>query len=307
MGRGKLAAVRGSRRVRGSARCAIASALLVAGCAKVAGTAREPRSLEVGPQEAATAAERASASCRSEVAAALGAGEQREGRCSAEGERIAGQLLAAGPRRSFGMRERQTVGLSGVSLVLSEAYGCRRWPLRAPGRTGLDMGSAHAAGCKVRRYEGPLTISVIAEGGEVVPVSTVRADVDGQAEVVFTELDALLRARGRGGLFAFATLAVGAQGWAARLDLRDLRAQLAGWHATWVGRGRGAPGLFVALHPQESATGTLRVRALEATLRRQADDVAAVERGELSPRRFLERHTWSPYRSKVEQIEEARR
>lgn len=271
------------------------------------GTVREPSSYEVEPEAAARAAAQASASCRSEVAAALVAGEQREGRCSGESERVAAQLLRAEPRRSFGIRERVTVGLSGMSLVLSEVHGCRRWPLRAPGRAGLDVGSADAAGCRVRRYEGPLTISVIADGGEVVPVTTVRTDADGQAEVVFTEIDALLRARGRGGLFAFATLAVGERGWAARLDLRDLRAELAGWHATWVGRGRGAPGLFVALHPDDKATATLRVRALEATLRRQADDVAAVERGELSPRRFLERHAWSPFRSKVEQIEEARR
>lgn len=281
----------------------MASMLLVLGCARAAGSSREPSPSEVDPERVARAAAQAPAACQDEIAAALAAGERRDGGCSAQRDRVAQQLLGSSPRRTFGMIERQTVRLSGVTLVLSYAHHCERWPLRTPGTTTLDVGAARRAGCSVRRYEGSLTIGVVAADGARVPVTTIRADVDGKAELRFTEIDALLRARGRGGLMAFAALEVGAQGWAGRLDLGQLHAQLAGWHATWVGRGRGSPGLFVALHPDEVATSTLRVRALEASLRRQADDAAAVERGELSARRFLERHTWSPYRSKVEQFE----
>ena len=39
--------------------------------------------------------------------------------------------------------------------------------------------------------------------------------------------------------------------------------------------------------------------ALTASLRRQEADLRAVQRGELTPRRFLERHAWSPYRQLV--------
>lgn len=280
----------------------MASMLLAAGCARLPAAAGEPSRSEVDAQRTAAAVARVPEACRGEVAAALGAGEWRDGGCTGERERVAQQLVASRPRPSFGIIERQTVHLSGVALVLSQAHHCRRWPLRAAGRATLDVGVALAAGCRVRRYEGSLTVAVATASGEVVPVTTLRTDADGKAQVVFAELDALLRARGHDGLFAFAQLVVGAQAWAGRLDLRELGGQLAGWHATWVGRGRGSPALFIALHPDDGAAAELRVRALEATLQRQADDMAAVERGELSARRFLERHAWSPYRSRVERL-----
>lgn len=273
--------------------------LLVAGCAGFG--AREPARGEIDPQAAAAAVSRMPAQCRDEVAAALAAGEQRQGPCAIQGMRAAEEILARAKQRSFGMVERQTVRLASVALVLSQAHHCRRWPLRAAGEVALDVGAVRAAGCSVRRYVGPLQVAVAASDGGVLPVMTVRTDDDGHIEVVFAELDALLRTRGQGGLFSFAELVIGAQGWAARVALPELQAQLAEWHATWIGRGRGSPGLFVALHPDDAATTTMRTRALEATVKRQADDAAAVERGELSARRFLERHVWSPYRSVVEQ------
>ncbi|WAS94029.1 hypothetical protein [Nannocystis punicea] len=287
--------------IRAPARRAAASLLLVAGCAGLGGRSREPGRSEVDPQVTAAVAARVPESCRAEVAAALTAGEQLTTPCAEPLSRAADEALAAGRQRSFGIVDRTTVHLASMGLVLSKAYLCRRRPLRAPGQTSLDVGAARYAGCVVRRYAGPLTISVASTEGTVLPVMTVRSDEDGRVEVSFAEVDALLRARGRGGLSPYATLLVGRDGWAGRVDLTQLRAQLADWHATWVGRGRGSPALFAALHPEAEAAAGMRTRALEASLKRQAEDAAAVERGELSPRRFLERHVWSPYRSVVEQ------
>src|SRR5690606_31903528 len=132
---------------------------------------------------------------------------------------------------------------------------------------------------------GRLSIGVAGDDAVVVPVLSVQVDDDGGVEVAFAEVDALLRARGPGGLLSFAHLVLGDQGWAGQVDLQALRSQLAGWHATWVQRGRGSPGLFVALHDEDSGAEAVRARALEATLQRQAGDMAAVERGELSVRR----------------------
>jgi len=275
--------------------------LLVAGCAGLGGRAREPVRSEVDPRTSAAVVARLPAACRSEVAAALTAGEQLAGSCAAIRDRAAQEVLAEGQARSFGMVERTTIRLASVALVVSQAHLCRRWPLRAAGQSELDVGAARAAGCSVRRYHGPLSIAVRERDGTVLPVMTVRSDDDGRAEVMFAEVDALLRARGRGGLMTFSALLVGADAWAAHVELPELRAQLAEWHATWIGRGRGTPGLFAALHPEDGAAAQMRVRALEATVQRQADDAAAVDRGELSARRFLERHVWSPYRSLVEQ------
>lgn len=249
----------------------------------------------------AAAAARVPESCREAVAAALTAGEQLAGPCATTQIRAAQEVLAATRQRSFGIVDRTTVRLASMSLVLSQARFCRRWPLRAPGQASLDVGAAGLAGCNVRRYVGPLSVSVTASDGTILPVLTVRSDEDGQSEVSFAEVDALLRARGRGGLGSFATLQVGRGGWAAQVDLPELRTQLAQWHATWIGRGRGSPALFAALHPESEAASGMRTRALEASLKRQAEDAAAVDRGELSARRFLERHVWSPYRSLIEQ------
>jgi hypothetical protein len=289
--------------IGGRARRAAAGLLLVAaGCATAGSATREPSPPELEPAAIAAAARRVPEPCRAAVTAALTAGEQLAGGCAAHGQRAAEEALAQGPRRSFGMVERATVRLASVGLVLLHAHHCRRWPLRASGEPALYVGAARAAGCGVRRYVGPLTVSVATADGAATRVMTVHTDGDGQVEVNFMEVDALLRARGYEGLYSFAELQVGAGGWAARVALPELRAQLAEWHAAWVGRGRGSPGLFVALHPESAAAATMRTRALEATLKRQAEDAAAVERGELPARRFLERHMWSPYRSLVEQV-----
>jgi hypothetical protein len=207
--------------------------------------------------------------------------------------------------------------------VLSEAHRCERWPLRGAERADLEPGTAISAGCQIRRYRGKVEVAVVGGEGASTPVVTLRTDDDGQLEVEFAELDGLLRVRGLGGLMSQQALVIGAGSWVGRVELAAVRAQLADWHLAWIGRGRGVPALFTALHPEhpgaavtrargleatlrrqdDSAAATLRVRALEATLRRQADDMAAVERGELTARRFLERHVWSPYRALIVGLE----
>ncbi|MCY1056986.1 hypothetical protein [Nannocystis sp. SCPEA4] len=289
------------KRIGAPARRAAVSMLLVAGCAGVGGRSREPARSEVDPQTTAAVVARVPEGCRAEVAAALTAGEDMAGSCAVMRDRAAQEALARRRLRVFGMVERTTVRLASVALVVSQAYLCRRWPLRNAGESALEIGPARAAGCTVRRYRGPLTISVREANGAVLPVMTARSDDDGYIEVMFADIDSLLRARGRGGLMTFTELQVGRDGWAVRVKLPELQVQLAEWHATWIEQGRGSPGLFAALHPQDGAAAQMRVRALEATVQRQAADAAAVERGELSARRFLERHVWSPYRSLVEQ------
>ncbi|MDC0718684.1 hypothetical protein [Nannocystis bainbridge] len=293
--------MRRGKPIRAAAWGAAAALFVAAGCAGLGGRSREPGRNEVDPRVMAVVTARTSEPCRAALTTALAAGEQVTGTCAVMQTRAAQEALAATRQRSFGIVDRATVRLASMTLVLSQAHLCRRWPLRTPGQGSLDVGGARLAGCNVRRYVGPVAVAVAAADGSVVQVMTVRSDEDGQAEVSFAEVDALLRARGRGGLGSFAELQVGREAWAARVELPALRTQLAEWHAAWVGLGRGSPGLFAALHPEDEAASGMRTRALEASLKRQAEDAAAVERGELSARRFLERHVWSPYRSLVEQ------
>ncbi len=204
-------------------------------------------------------------------------------------------------RVAFGIVERETVRLSGVSFVLSVARRCERWPLRSGGQAALDIGAAEAASCRVRRYDGPLAVSVRWRDGSVEPVLSMKVGQNGQIEVVFAEIEASLRARRRPGLVDAAAVLFGAGAWAGQVEVETLGREAADWHAAWVSRGRGLPALFGSLHPEHPASATMRVLALEAALRRQAADAEAVRRGTLSRRRFLERHAWSPYRSLVEE------
>lgn len=291
------------RAVSGSGGRRAAVVVCAALSAGFGGRTREPG----GTAAAAAAAEAAvrevpDAGCRAAISADLQAGERtaRSDACAAFRDRASARAVAAsGARRSFGIVEEEKASLSGVKLVLSAAHACSRWPLRTPGARSLAIGEALAAGCRVRRYHGPLAIAVLAADGRRETALVGHTDEDGRVEVRFFELDALLRARGRAGLLEQATLVLGADGWVGRVELQGLRAQLADWHATWVSRGRGLPGLFAALHPEHPDAQAMRVRALEATLKRQEADAKKVELGELSVRWFLERHAWSPYRSLV--------
>lgn len=285
-------------------RAGLFGAVLVLGLAApgVGLAAPEPVRGEVDAATAAAAMAGTPAACRAEVESALRAGRRPpEARCREATDRAAAELIEkARPRPAFGIVERETVRLHSVALVLSVAHHCERWPLRAAGEAALDVGAAKAASCRVRRYHGPLQIGVRAQGGAIEPVLTVRADLDGRVEVVFAEVDATLRARGRPGLTGAATLVVGAEAWAGEVELTTLRAQTADWHAAWISRGRGLPALFAPLHPEHPEAAAMRALALEAAIKRQAADAEAVRRGELSRRRFLARHAWSPFRTLVE-------
>lgn len=290
-------AIRGSRAQRvGALACAAA-------CMGFGGRAREPRGVAVAePTAQAAVADVGDAACRATIAADLRAGERAKGNdpCAFHRDRVGARLIASTrPRPVFGIVEEMKPRLPGVALVLSVAHHCTRWPLRSVGEPSLAVGEVAAFGCRVRRYHGPLALDVVAVDGSAETIHVAATDEDGRVYVPFAELDALLRARGRPGLFEHATLLLGADGWAGRVDLAAVRAQLADWHLTWVTRGRGLPGLFAALHPDHPEAQAMRGRALQATLKRQEADAKAVERGELSPRRFLERHVWSPYRSLV--------
>jgi hypothetical protein len=96
----------------------------------------------------------ASRSRRSSCAGRWSRGEECEAPSAA-------RAAPADPRRAlagsgFGLVERAKVGLAEVSLLLSEARGCKRWPLRLPNREALGLFEAKAAGCWIRRYTGPL-------------------------------------------------------------------------------------------------------------------------------------------------------
>ena len=90
-----------------------------------------------------------------------------------------------------------------------------------------------------------------------------------------------------------------ADGWAGSVDLVAVRAQLADWHAAAVQRGRGVPALMIVRHPEHVSAARIRGVALADSVHRQEADYHAVQRGELAPYRFLERHAWSPYRHLV--------
>lgn len=281
-------------------RAALASVLAVL-CAGFGG--REPGGGSVDEARAAAAAAGASERCRGEVEASLRSGARPgRSRCGGEVDAAATRLIqGARGRVAFGIVERETVRLSGVSFVLSVARRCERWPLRSQGQAALDIGAAEAASCRVRRYEGPLAVAVRRRDGAVEPVMSMKVGQNGQIEVTFAEIEASLRAQRRPGLADAAAVLFGAGAWAGHVEMEALGREAASWHASWVSRGRGLPALFGSLHPEHPASATMRVLALEAALRRQAADAEAVRRGTLSRRRFLERHAWSPYRSLVEE------
>ncbi|MBK9753261.1 MAG: hypothetical protein IPO88_07085 [Nannocystis sp.] len=272
----------------------LVAALLFAGVVE----AREPRGSAVGEPRAAV--QELASPCREQVAAELRRGEVDAGvQCEVE-RRLALRRQLRGGRSlvGFGLVERATAGLAGLSLLLSEARGCARWPLRLPGREALGLFEAKAAGCWIRRYTGPLTVAgVLPDGGRVVAL--VVEVVEGHLELDLARIAVSLDRRGLPDLDAFVRLELGADGWAGSLDLVVQRARLADWHVASVQRGRGVAALCSVRHPEHRQADVVRTLALTASLRRQEADLRAVQRGELTPRRFLERHAWSPYRQLV--------
>lgn len=250
---------------------------------------------------------RGSAVERPEAAVAAGpcreriVGELRRGEVSAgpgcELERQAAQRLQLRLARwRFGLLERATAGPGEVSLLVSEARGCTTWPLRQPGRATLGLYEVKRAGCRVRRYTGPLAIGGVLPDGHKAPAIAVVQVEEGRTRVDLTRLAVDLD---RPGLDGFVRLEFGVDGWAGEVDLVAVRAGLADHHADAVERGRGVAALLPVRHPDHPRADRIRALALKATLERQDADFKAVERGELSPYRFLERHAWSPYRRLV--------
>lgn len=266
--------------------------------------AKEPRASGIG----APAAGPADAGCAAIVARELQAGELVAAeRCEAERREAQRQRLRAAsrPRPAFGLVERTRGGVTKVLLVVSEARGCTGWPLRLPGRRVLGLYEAKAAGCWVRRYSGPVTLSgVLADGRRVAGVHSARADGDGRVELDLLQVDASLRRRGQPGLDAYVRLEIGKDAWAGVVDLATMRAQLADHHAAWVQRGRGVPALMVVRHPEHASADKIRALALEAALRRQEIDFKRVKRGEMTARRFRERYPVSPYRQLLQEKSE---
>jgi hypothetical protein len=261
--------------------------------------AREPHSSAVtGPQPGVVFLDEP---CRSQVAAELRTGQIAAAGC--DGERRLAQYRQLRGRRSregFGLVERSRIQLGHVALILSEARGCRLWPLRALNRPVLGLGDARAAACWVRRYKGSLELAgVTADGRRMPRIATVEVDDEGRVDV---DLGRLAIRLGRGGgvdFDALVRLELGADGWAGSVDLVVVRGLLADWHATSVQRGRGVPALLVVRHPEHASAERIRGIALADSLHRQEEDFEAVQRGSLAPYRFLERHAWSPYRHLV--------
>ena len=269
--------------------------LLLAGPA----LAKEPRGSAVRDPQPGTA--ELAEPCRSRVAAELRAGQVKAAGCEVE-RRVAQQrqLRGSRSRAGFGVVERSRIELAHIALVVSEARGCRQWPLRGVNRPVLGPSDVRGAGCWIRRYSGELELAgVTADGRRLPRIHVVAVDDEGRVDVDLGRLAVSLDRRGEVQLDALVRLEFGADGWAGSIDLVAVRAQLADWHGTAVQQGRGVPALMLVRHPEHSSVVRVRGLALAATVHRQEDDFHAVQRGELAPYRFLERHAWSPYRHLV--------
>lgn len=265
------------------------------GCAH--GSRRDPFGDPVDPRALAQALEIAPNRCREPLASAFEAGD-RPRSCGEESHAV-GHTLVKLTHRQFGFVDQRAVDLRGVSLILVRARGCHEWPLRAPGYAVLTRPEVHAAGCRFSRYSGPLEVTAFEADGTSYPgILQLEAD-EGAVRLVFSEADAVLRAHGFRGLDNFEQLQIGRGGWAGTVNLRRLREFMAVWHFVWVVRGRGAPALFTALHPEHPRVKDAQALAVEAALGRQERDYLAVARDEMTARRFLERYVWSPYRRSV--------
>lgn len=257
------------------------------------------RSVRAEAQDVVGLRVEASAACRAQVLDELITGQRRGDGCAEDRER-AGRALVRW-RDGFGFVERRVVELAALRLVLGVAKRCRQWPLRGPGRDVLRRNDVDLAGCRVRRYEGPLTLTFVDhEGRASSPLAPLYTDVDGRLMLRFASIDQALRALGRGELADYARIELGDDAWAGHVDLDQLLRFRADWHLSWIRRGRGSAGLFAAEHPEHPGAELARTWAADARLARQEQDVARVESGELTARDYLDRHPWSPYRHRVQ-------
>ena len=246
------------------------------------------------PTREAAAQVLASSSCRGSLLVELAQGRSAVEGCAPDRARL-GRALARRSGRSFGFVERRDVTLAHLRVVLGEARRCKRWPLRTADREVLDPRDVEGAGCRKRRYEGPVAVTVHDAEGRSLTLPPVFADRDGNATIDFAEVDAHVRLAGGGTLRQWSSIELGHDGWAGKVDLRRLRAFRADWYRRWVSTGRGVPGLFVVAHPDHAEVDDVEALAIEARAQRQQADYEAVRAGNLSAAEFLLRYPWSPF------------
>lgn len=187
-------------------------------------------------------------------------------------------------------------------MVVGKAVLCRRWPLRRETNSVLRPADVREAGCRLRRATRPVTVAVVdGAGRRIADVMTLRPDADGRIALSYGALDLELRAAGHGTLHDFDRAEVGQGGWAGTVDLARLREFRASWHLQWVRAGRGAPGLFVARHPEHSGAAAAQTLAEQAAAERARALLRRVLAGEVTPQEFLRRYPDSPLRAHAEE------
>ncbi len=278
----------------------VASALLGPGVAS-AGKARASTLRAIAAPQAAVAGLdlELSERCRAVVEQELRTGQRQDVRCREDRE-TAGRALVR-RRDAFGFVEQRQVNLSRLRLVLGVGRRCKQWPLRSPGRDVLRRTDVVRAGCRLRRYQDQVSLVFVdREGRRHQPLPPISTDQDGRLLLHFADVDRALRSLGAGSIDEYTHIELGSEAWAGRVDLERLLSFRADWHLAWLSQGRGAPGLFVARHPDHPGAHDARTMAADALLSRQERDYERVQDGTFAPQSFLDRHGWSPYRHRVQ-------
>jgi hypothetical protein len=232
---------------------------------------------------------------------ALAAGCAAPGLSRSRAEPRSIEEVRAHPERGqrLGVVAKREVKLDRLELHVREGRSCPRRRLPSAEGEIVTASAADRAGCRLFPYRGELPVFAVASSGERVRVLMLQTSLEGDVELRYARADASLRALGVGSLDDYDRLELGRGAWAGSVDLVRLRQFLADWHFRWVSRGRGSPGLFAILHPEDEHAEAAEQWAAQDRLRRQEEDKRLVEAGELSPEAFLERHVWSPYRDAV--------
>ena len=284
---------------------AILAAFCAPGCATQAPGVRAGRAEPLPPVApsslAAEAAARAGEGCATQLRHQLKVGARQHGDCDATSSQATRRVVSSHGVR-FGVVDHRDVNLARVRMSLSEGILCRGWPLPEKRGEVLRANDAQRAGCILRPYRGPVTVTAVTMEGERHEVLRLQADRDGRVSFEFSDADAALRADTKRGLDGYARLEVGASAWAGSVDLRRLRAFLADWHFAWVKKGRGSAALFAKRHGEHPRGEDAEAYAVEALVVRQEEDFNAVNEGRMGPTSFLQRHVWSPFRHAVESL-----
>ena len=193
----------------------------------------------------------------------------------------------------------QDVDLVGIRARLEVASSCRYAPEPVPGTSVLRREQIDAAKCRTRLYSGVIGLTGVNKSGGRATLPGVVVVKDGQFLLSFASVGQLL---GPGGFEKYDAVELGEGAWAGSINLVSLRLLMSSWHLHWIARGRGVASLFMAAHPEAPEAAKVHPLVVEAQLARQEADYLAVSRGSLSPRAFLDRHLWSPYRVSVREM-----